>query len=85
MSEREIDGFIEDSRLFAANLETKLKKIVPVVVMKNHNHLGPHWTLGTGAGEEWVEDLRSGLKGASQLCKVVCIWVNTRCAEIATA
>ena len=64
VSEREIDGLIEDSRLFAANLETKLKKSVPLVVMKNHNHLSPHWTLGTGAGEEWAEDVTKWIKGS---------------------
>ncbi|EPT02231.1 hypothetical protein FOMPIDRAFT_1022891 [Fomitopsis schrenkii] len=63
ISEREIGGFAEDSRLLAANLETKLGKEVPVVVMKNHNHLSPHWTLWTGAGEEWAEEVTKWING----------------------
>ena len=62
VSEREIDGFEEDNRLLAANLEKKLGKSVPVAVMKNHNHLSPHWALWTGAGEEWAEDVTRWIK-----------------------
>ena len=62
VSEREIDGFAEDSHLLAANLEKKLGRSVPVVVMKNHNHLSPHWALWTGAGEEWAEDVTRWIK-----------------------
>ena len=62
VSEREISGFEEDNRLLAANLEKKLGKGVPVVVMKNHNHLSPHWALWTGAGEEWAENVTRWIK-----------------------
>ena len=62
VSEREIDGFEEDNRLLAANLEKKLGKSVPVAVMKNHNHLSPHWALWTGAGEEWAENVTRWIK-----------------------
>ncbi|EPT02240.1 hypothetical protein FOMPIDRAFT_1047945 [Fomitopsis schrenkii] len=56
VSEREIGGFAEDSRRFAATFEMVLGRRVPVVVMKNqnHNHLSPHRTLWTGAGEEYL-------------------------------
>ncbi|KAH9840820.1 Alpha/Beta hydrolase protein [Rhodofomes roseus] len=62
VSEREPDGFIENSKSFAAALETRLGRSIPIVVMKDHNHLSPHWALGTGAGEEWAEEVTKWIK-----------------------
>ncbi|KZT66918.1 alpha/beta-hydrolase [Daedalea quercina L-15889] len=61
-SEKDPEDFIENSKDFATSLGTKLGRSVPVVVMKEHNHLSPHWALWTGAGEEWAEDVTKWIR-----------------------
>lgn len=62
VSERELDGFTENSEDFTETLKTKLGRQIPIVKMKDHNHLSPHWALGTGEGEEWADDVTKWIK-----------------------
>ncbi|KAI0665596.1 alpha/beta-hydrolase [Trametes maxima] len=62
ISELDPPPLIEASDLFVKTLENKLGKSVKYEVMKGHNHISPHWALGTGQGEEWAEHVAEWIK-----------------------
>ncbi|KAI0643267.1 alpha/beta hydrolase domain-containing protein [Trametes meyenii] len=62
ISELDPPPLIEASDLFVKTLEGKLGKGVKYEVMKGHNHISPHWALGTGQGEEWAEHVAEWIK-----------------------
>jgi len=62
-SEKEPDGAWEMSEEFAGALKEKFGAEYPVVPMKGHNHISPHWALCTGQGEEWAFEVSEWIKG----------------------
>ncbi|CCL98496.1 uncharacterized protein FIBRA_00494 [Fibroporia radiculosa] len=50
---------------FIAALNSKIGQDVPFSIMKGHNHISPHWALGSGQGEEWAEEVTQWIKTRS--------------------
>lgn len=69
-SEREPDGFFVTNEELRDSLEARLGRdiMIPLIIMKGHNHISPHWALWSGAGEEWAEEVTN--------------WVHEKAASI---
>ncbi|KZT66920.1 alpha/beta-hydrolase [Daedalea quercina L-15889] len=58
-SQREPDWWMVSNEELREALQVRLGREVPLIVMKGHNHISPHWALWSGEGEEWAEEVTS--------------------------
>ncbi|KAH9922566.1 Alpha/Beta hydrolase protein [Amylocystis lapponica] len=61
-AEKEPDDVFALHKLFVPQLEARLGREIECLEMKDHNHISPHWALGTGEGEQWALDVSQWIK-----------------------
>lgn len=63
--ENEPPWLLTNGEEFRQAIEARVGKRPDLIVAKGHNHLSTHIALGTGEGEEWVEELLLWIKNKS--------------------
>lgn len=61
-SEKEVPQLAQGQVDFVKLLQERTGKEVETDVAKGHNHISPHWALGSGEGEEWGERVVDWIK-----------------------
>lgn len=61
-SEREPADIMAGNKQFVEALGEKLGRDVTLSLMKEHNHISPHWALGSGQGEDWAAQVEKWIK-----------------------